>query len=100
MKHVVLSFLFVIGLFIYPADNVSFKLWNNTPKAIPLYIPDTMNPNLSPFSSSGVDLDIGQKIFFINRGETYLLLEVDSSLEGQKVNVAKLIRKRKKELNL
>jgi len=35
-------------------DYVSFKLNNPSPQSIPLKIPNVMNPNLSPFSTSGV----------------------------------------------
>ena len=41
---------------------ITFTLRNSTAKSIPLIIPDVMNPNLTPFSSSGVSLKIGQEI--------------------------------------
>jgi len=75
---------------------VSFKLTNPSAKSIPLKIPNVMNPNLSPFSTSGVDLKIGQKIYFKYRGKRRLLLEVSKENDGQSLNVAKLIRQRKK----
>lgn len=78
---------------------VSFKLTNPTAKSIPLKIPNVMNPNLSPFSTSGVDLKIGQKIYFKYRGKRRLLLEVSKKNDGQSLNVAKLIRQRKKEIS-
>jgi len=78
---------------------VSFKLNNPTAKSIPLKIPNVMNPNLSPFSTSGVDLKIGQKIYFKYKGKRRLLLEVSKENDGQSLNVAKLIRKRKKEIS-
>ena len=40
---------------------ITFTLQNKTAKSIPLIIPSVMNPNLSPFSKSGVDLKVGQK---------------------------------------
>ncbi len=75
-------------------DNINFSLMNNSSKSIPLIIPGTMRPNLSPFSKSGVSLDPGQKIFFKYKGKRQLLLIVDSSYEGKKVKVAKLIKDR------
>ena len=63
-------------------------------------IPGIMNPNLSPVSNSGVTLRVGQEIYFKNRKKKYILLIVDESLEGQKLDVPKLIKKRKKELDL
>lgn len=80
---------------------ISFTLTNSSAKSIPLIIPNVMNPNLSPFSSSGVDLKVGQELLFRNGLKKYVLLTVDSSIEeGQKIDVAKLLRKRKKELGL
>jgi len=82
-------------------EYVSFTLANNSLKSIPLIIPSVMNPNLSPVSKSGVDLKIGQKIFFKKGGRKYLLLEVDSSIkDGDIVKVDELLKARKKELNI
>jgi hypothetical protein len=55
-----------------PADDTyrSFTLRNNSAKSIPLLIPDVMNPNLSPFSNSGVDLKMGQEILFKEKGRS------------------------------
>jgi hypothetical protein len=79
---------------------ISFDLLNKSAKSIPLFIPGVMNPNLSPFSSSGVTLKMGQKIFFKYKGRKHLLLEVDGRLMDQKLEVASLIKKRKKDLDL
>ncbi len=80
-------------------DYVKFQLRNPSLKSIPLSIPGVMNPNLSPMSNSGVTLKVGQKILFRYNGKKRVLLIVDSSLEGQVLNVSKLIQKRKKELD-
>ena len=100
MKVILLSFmtLFLVGT--TNAQSVSFTLKNNTISSIPLIIPNVMNPNLSPFSSSGVTLKIGQKIFFRHRGKKYLLLEVSEEQRDKKIAVEKLIRERKKKLKL
>jgi len=67
-------------------------LVNTTAQAIPLKIPGVMNPNLSPFSKSGVDLPIGQKILLSVAGKDLLLLTVSDSIpKGAQVNVADLI---------
>lgn len=79
---------------------VSFQLINNSVKSIPLIIPGVMNPNLSPFSNSGVSLKPGQKIYFKKKMKRYLLLEVDETYRDKKVDVANLIKKRNKELEL
>lgn len=85
-----------------PKDRaISFVLRNNTAKSIPLLIPSVMNPNLSPFSNSGVDLAVGQEILFKEKGKRYVLLVVDDSIrEGEKIDVAKLLKARKQELGL
>lgn len=82
-------------------EYISFTLRNNTPKSIPLIIPSVMNPNLSPFSNSGVDLQIGQEILFRENGKKYTLLRVDEKIQtGEKLDVAMLIKQRKTELGL
>ena len=51
-----------------------------------------MNPNLSPFSKSGVDLPIGQKIYLKVGGKDLEIFEVtDTIAKGARVNVADLI---------
>jgi len=60
-----------------------------------------MNPNLSPFSNSGVDLKIGQKILFKEGGKKYVLLVVDETIaQGDEINVAQLLKSKRKELGL
>jgi hypothetical protein len=85
-----------------PAGSVvNFTLRNKTARSIPLLIPDVMNPNLSPFSKSGVNLVMGQEILFQARGKKYVLLKVDESiLEGSEIDVAALLKTRKAELGL
>ena len=59
---------------------------------IPLKIPGVMNPTLSAFSKSGVDLPIGQKILLSVGGKDLLLFTVTDSIpNGARVNVADLI---------
>lgn len=82
-------------------DYVTFTLANKSVKSIPLIIPSVMNPNLSPMSNSGVDLKIGQKIFFKKGGKKYLLLEVDTTIkDGDVIVVNKLLAERKRALNI
>lgn len=99
MKKLLLSLaltLFVsLGLFAVP-----FTLHNSSLKSIPLRIPGVMNPNLSPVSDSGVDLAVGQEIFFYHKKKKYLLLTVTESLRDQRLVVDELIRDRKRELGL
>jgi hypothetical protein len=76
---------------------ISFTLRNETAKSIPLIIPNVMNPNLSPFSNSGVDLKIGQKIYFRKKGKKILFLEVDESIkDGDIIKVGALLKERSK----
>ena len=109
MKQLLL--LVLIGIFIgsetnaytpgpVEAESITFDLLNKSLTSIPLRIPGVMNPNLSPQSRSGVSLEVGQEIFFYHKKRKYLLLVVSEDLEAQKVDVAKLIKERKKELGL
>ena len=59
-----------------------------------------MNPNLSPFSNSGVSLKIGQEVFFYEGKKKYLLVSVTADLEGDTIIVNELIKERKIELQL
>jgi len=82
-------------------NRVQFTLENKTLQSIPLIIPGVMNPNLSPFSRSGVDLKMGQRILFSENGKRHLLLTVDETVEeGAVVDVAALLQAKRKELGL
>ena len=88
-----------------PADpdrmTITFTLANKGPTSIPLLIPSVMNPNLSPFSTSGVELKMGQEILFREKGKKYVLLTVSSEIqEGEVIDVGKLLKERKGELGL
>lgn len=51
-----------------------------------------MNPKLTPFSQSGVELPWGQKIYLKTPGEKLLLLTVTDSIpKGAGIDVADLI---------
>lgn len=89
------------SVFEQKGEYINFTLQNTTAKSIPLLIPSVMNPNLSPFSKSGVGLKIGQEILFRFQGKRYVLLTVDNSIaQNSTLNVAKLIKDRKQELGL
>jgi hypothetical protein len=80
---------------------IKFTLQNKSASSISLLIPGVMNPNLSPFSKSGVDLKVGQQILFKEGGKKYVLLVVDESIEQNAIiDVAKLMKDRRKELGL
>ncbi len=82
-------------------ERISFKLINPSDESIPLIIPNVMNPNLSPNSSSGVDLKIGQELLFRNGLKRYVLLTVDEKIkEGDEIDVYEILQERKKELGL
>jgi len=82
-------------------DRISFKLINPSDESIPLIIPNVMNPNLSPNSSSGVDLKVGQELLFRNGLKRYVLLTVDDTIkEGDEIDVYEVLQQRKKELGL
>lgn len=69
-----------------------FYLVNSTAQKIPLKIPGIMNPNLSPFSKSGVELPMGQKIYLKVNGKDLLLLTVTDTIpKGARIEVADLI---------
>lgn len=72
----------------------AFYLENNSAQTLPLRIPGIMNPNLSPFSRSGVDLPNGQNVFLDLNGKKILILTVtDTIAHGDRIDVATLINK-------
>lgn len=102
MKNIIIASVALL-LFSFTSPRVSFTLTNETSQSIPLQIPDVMNPNLSPMSSSGVTLNIGQEIYFFPSGKKFLrkkelLLTVTEDLAGKTLKVNELIIKRIEEL--
>jgi len=85
-----------------PEDTyINFTLRNETAQSIPLIIPGVMNPNLSPFSNSGVRLKIGQQINFRQGLKTYTLLTVSPAIEeGASLEIGALLKEKKIELGL
>ena len=72
----------------------AFYLENNTAQSLSLSIPGVVNPKLSPFSRSGVNLSNGQKIYLNFKGDKILILTVtDSIAHGTRIDVAYLIEK-------
>jgi len=97
MKRLLTSLVLLFCL--TAAFAVDFTLHNSTGKSIPLIIPGVMKPNLSPNSDSGVDLAVGQEVFFRYKGKKRLPLEVTADLEGKRLDVAELIKERRKALD-
>jgi hypothetical protein len=61
--------------------------------SIPLLIPGVMNPNLSPFSNSGVTLKIGQEILYRKNRKSRILFVVDDSIEeGSVIEVSQIYK--------
>ena len=83
------------------AEVIRFTLANTSGESIPLIIPSVMNPNLSPYSESGVDLAIGQEILYKSGTKKYVLLVVDSSIQnGAVIDMAHVLREKKAELGI
>ena len=51
------------------AQYIPMTFQNGSMKSIALEIPGVMNPNLSPMSTSGVSLKVGQKVYFSPEGK-------------------------------
>jgi len=76
-------------------ETLSFTLRNPGATPIPLEIPGVMNPNLSPFSNSGVSLAPGQPIYWTpnkKKGKRILIYRVPEDLApGTVLDVAQLV---------
>ena len=71
-------------------------LENTTDQSIPLRIPGIMNPNLSPYSKSGVRLPMGQEIFLKKGMKQRLIFRVDANIQdGMTIDIAKRIKEAK-----
>ncbi len=82
-------------------EYIDFVLENKSFNPIPLIIPTVMNPNLSPMSKSEVSLKKGQEILFKEKGKRYVLLVVDDRIyPGLVLDVARVLKERRKELGL
>jgi hypothetical protein len=59
-----------------------------------------MNPNLSPLSNSGIELEPGQKIFYFpngKKGKKELLFEVDNTFRKDTIlQIDEMIKQKKK----
>jgi hypothetical protein len=59
-----------------------------------------MNPNLSPLSNSGIELEPGQKIFYFpngKKGKKELLFEVDNTFRKDTIlQIDEIIKQKKK----
>ncbi len=76
----------------------SFSLTNESAQSIPLLIPGVMNPNLSPYSRSGVTLVEGQTILYRYRGKARVILTVDNSIaSGSTIEVSTLLKSKIEE---
>lgn len=81
------------------ANWVPLKLLNNSGRSIPLEIPGVMNPNLSPFSESGVSIPEGTIVYFFVKKKKYPLVTISNTMD-KVIIVDELIKKRKIELGL
>lgn len=96
----VLSFMFAFGSISYGQD-VPFSLMNKGLKSIPLHIPEVMNPNLSPYSRSGVTLPVGKKVYWYpKKGKKAELFTVSPEMRNQHLSVDSMIAIRKQEMKL
>lgn len=100
MKAMLFAMIIGLGIGATIDASVPFVLKNRSLQSIYLEIPGVMNPNLSPMSNSGVELEVGQRLYFFHNEKKYLLLEVTEELRDQSVVVNRLIHQRKKELGL
>jgi len=84
------------------AQNINLTFHNGSLQSISLEIPSVMNPNLNPLSNSGINLKLGQNVYFYPNGRSKkraLLFTVDETfVQNQVLEIDELIDKRKKEL--
>ncbi|MCE2495413.1 MAG: hypothetical protein J4F31_02360 [Flavobacteriales bacterium] len=83
------------------SETVTLTLRNKTATSIPLHIPGVMNPNLSPFSHSGVEVAVGQKFYHYPKGQKFmapkvLLFEATRAMNGDTLVVNELIKEKRR----
>jgi hypothetical protein len=81
------------------AQSIPMTFHNGSLKSIPLNIPGIMNPNLSPLSNSGIELEPGQKVFYFpngKKGKKELLFEIDGMFKKDTIlQIHEMIRQKK-----
>lgn len=102
MNYLLNTLFFIIAFSSLKAQNIPMTFHNGSFKSIALIIPGVMNPNLNPFSNSGVGLEVGQKVYFFpnkKKNKKELLFVVDKTFKRDTIlEIDQLIEKRKKEL--
>ena len=96
--------LFILSNLFFLANGKSqvipMTFHNGSLKSIPLNIPGIMNPNLSPLSDSGIELEPGQKVFYFpngKKGKKELLFEVDNTFRKDTIlQIDEMIKQKKK----
>ena len=96
--------LFILSNLFFLANGKSqaipMTFHNGSLKSIPLNIPGVMNPNLSPLSNRGIELEPGQKIFYFpngKKGKKELLFEVDNTFGKDTIlQIDEIIKQKKK----
>lgn len=98
------AILLVAGLGMAPSllfaqkasENVSVTFHNGSARSIPLKIENVMNPNLSPFSDSGVTMAEGTRIYYKDGRKWVEILVITSDYNGKTIEVDEIL----KEMNL
>jgi hypothetical protein len=91
-------FFLVIG----KSQTIPMTFHNGSLKSIPLNIPGVMNPNLSPRSDSGIELEPGQKVLYFpngKKGKKELLFEVNGTFKKDTILQIHEIIRQKKQLS-
>ena len=73
-------------------DPLEITLHNGSAKSIPLKIEGVMNPNLSPFSKSGVYVTEGTRIFYKDGRKWVLILEIGADDDLRSFRVDRILK--------
>jgi hypothetical protein len=97
------SILLVLSLGIAPTivsaqkadpENVSVTFHNGSARSIPLKIENVMNPNLSPFSDSGVTMAEGTRIYYRDGRKWVEILVITSDYNGKTIEVDEILKEK------
>lgn len=98
MKATLLTFLLLCLSLAVQAFPITFT--NSGTGAVTVYVPGVSNPEVAAGSNVQLDVEEGQKVFFMANNRRYLLLIVDASHNGQTLDLATLIQQRKTAIGI
>lgn len=101
MKKIIITLTIVAISIVAYGNNpfISFKLKNRSLDTVELVIPGYSKATLMPKAVCELELSKGQRIFFKYNDRQYTLLTVSKQMNGEILDICRLIENRKKQID-